>query len=161
MDYKWVVAHAKDQYARAMANFKTIDEKAAAIIGYLGGGVGALMVATVASLATDKADARAALLTLPSFFAAIAALVFAVLARRPYAIAFGGPTVEWATLAAGMLPTDGPGEAAALGSWCVAINLVSWFADRKARWLNTSTWALVVALGLLAVPVIGLIILKW
>jgi len=160
-DYKWVVAHAKEQYARAMAHFKMVDEKASTLVGYLSGSLGVMILGLIGTVAVDKLNAIVGLLSLPSFMVGLTALILAILARRPFRTMYGGPPIPWAAQAAGMSPDDGPGEAAGLGLWALTTSFVSWSANQKARWYNASVWALAVTLGLLVLPAIGVIILKW
>jgi hypothetical protein len=80
-DYKWAIEYAKESYQQLDHAFRYLDEKADAIIKYLGGGTA---VITVAALATvNRYNAWLPILLLPSFGCALAAIALANAARRP------------------------------------------------------------------------------
>ena len=80
-DYKWAIEYAKESYQRLDHTFRYLDEKADAIIKYLGGGTA---VVTVAALATvNHYSAWLPILLLPSLVFALAAIALANSARRP------------------------------------------------------------------------------
>lgn len=87
IDYQWVVRHAKEQYAAADAAFRQVDEKAGALVGYLGGASGLIAVGAVAGTSGGQIDARLVLTAVPAFAFAVAAVACATIARRPYGFA--------------------------------------------------------------------------
>lgn len=150
-DYAWVVRHAKDRYAAADAAMKYVDDKAAAIVTYLGSGAGLLTLASAAAAASNQIDPKVAAAVVPSFAAAALSLAFAAIARKPTAV----PTMPTAAYAAGHADAAGEpnrSEAALLGGWEIAAAMTTAATTRKAGWVSRSTWSFVAAVGLLILP---------
>src|SRR4051812_42777079 len=95
VDYGWVADYAKDRQAMLLAAFKDLDDKAGAIITYLGSGTGLL---TLGALAAAGSGALPALVVaiIPAVVMATASLWQAAEARKTISVAFP-PTVATAT----------------------------------------------------------------
>jgi len=81
LPYDWVYDYAKDKYEKSLEAFAQLDEKADAIIRYLGGGT--TIITLGALIGASRANAFLIFLTLPSIFLALWAIAYAVQARQP------------------------------------------------------------------------------
>ena len=156
VDYGWVLEYAKIVWAERTAEFTSLDNKADAIIKYLGGGLGLFAVGVLAKI--DPNNAYLVLWTLPAIVCAISSVFCAAWSRKPTETPTP-PPIEAAILYAEG-EGDKPGEsirsrAAFLGQW----NLVSEdhriVNEMKAVWLERATWLYCVALGLLTLPLLA------
>lgn len=122
-DYTWALDYAKESYQRLDQTFRYLDEKADAIIKYLGGGTA---VVTVAALATvNHYSAWLPILLLPSLVFALAAIALANAARRPRTHPSPPPITEVINYAEAY---NDKAEATFLGLWhlcCEGLDLVN------------------------------------
>ena len=81
VDYKWVLEYAKESYDRLERTYRYLDEKADAIIKYLGGGTALVTLGALAS--GNRPSVLVSALFLPFLLCAILAVLFAAVARLP------------------------------------------------------------------------------
>lgn len=81
LNYDWVFEYAQDKYAKMLKNLEHLDDKADAIIKYLGGGTA--FVAFGAIVGASRGNALAILLMVPSVVLALWAIRYAIHARLP------------------------------------------------------------------------------
>ncbi|MBA4187770.1 MAG: hypothetical protein C0467_07100 [Planctomycetaceae bacterium] len=159
-EYGWAARHAREQYALADSWFKATDEKAGALIGYLGSVTGVIAIGSGAAVTSGQLNRWVALAAVPSFVCAASAVITAAIARRP-ATACTPPTGREAAKAANHYhhqPAD-LAEGSLIGQWQLATALLFWAGDRKSRWLRRATWLFVAAIATLIIPlIVGIII---
>ena len=80
-NYEWVVELAKEKYADLHKSFDGMDEKADAIIKYLGGGTAIIALGALASV--NRSNAWLVFLLVPSIVFALRAIFLATVARTP------------------------------------------------------------------------------
>ena len=81
VDYEWVLTRAKDYFQSVDKAMEQVDTKANTIINYFGSGAGIMAFVAMAGVATNQVTVYTALATIPSFIAAIFAMVLATYAR--------------------------------------------------------------------------------
>ena len=140
-DYKWAIEYAKERYQRLDQTFRYLDEKADAVIKYLGGGTA---VVTVAALATvNHYSAWLPILLLPSLGCALAAIAFANSARRPRLHPSPPPVTDAIDFAEAY---SNKAEATFLGLWHVCCEGLDFVNTHKARQVDRASrcywWAL-------------------
>ena len=81
--YDWVVDYARDQYARLQQSFQYLDEKADAIIKYLGGGGAAVTVGALATAGPNPGNVYLPLLFMPTFIFGVIAIFAALQVSSP------------------------------------------------------------------------------
>jgi hypothetical protein len=160
VEYDWVIKHAKEQYAVADTTFKGIDDKALTIINYLGGGAGLLTLGSVAGLAVDKVSEWVVLSTLPSFVAAVIAIVYAKKVRNPCCFGYP-PTVSTACRATREFVDAKCAEASTIRQWELSSAMIRKAVNDKQRLLRNATMALMWAIILLAGPMLAGVIEKF
>lgn len=156
VDYKWVVAYAREQYAAALAVFKELDDKAGSLLAYLGGGAGLLTAAAAAAVADSKIPAAVGLAALPSVLLAAAALVAALRSRRMHAV-FLPPDIRHATRYAEFFGDRGEVAFVATVHQCEV--LMRPVLAAKARRVEWALRLAVAAVGATALPlVVGVVV---
>ena len=158
VDYGWVVAQAKEQLDDTVKIGRVLDDKATAIITFLGSGTGLLTVGLIAALADGKVNPWVTLCVLPAVICATVAVAFAVVARSPRNV-YRPPDVRSAIRYAEFFPKTG--AAAFLAQVHYAICLLDVSTGRKARLVGMASWGLVVSLGLLLLPLTVMIARKF
>ena len=81
LDYDWVFEYAKEKYDKMLKNLEQLDDKADALIKYLGGGTA--FVAFGAIVGAGRGNALAILLMAPSVMLALWAIAYAIRPRLP------------------------------------------------------------------------------
>jgi hypothetical protein len=153
-DYEWVWDYAEELYRRLDSAYKELDDKADALIKYLGGGTGLFTLLAIATIPREKAPVL--LWALPSLIAALVATALAAWARKP------GETMVPPTVEDAIKYIHGPDaqpQIAYLGQWhltCIGVRIA---VGKKAWKVGWATWLYVVALALLLLPVLRLICL--
>lgn len=147
--YGWVVQYAKDDFARALDLFRRLDDKAAALVNYLGAGTGLLMFGAVNGLSAGALDKWIALAAVPSFVLAAVALVCATASRL--AASRPGPPEPLAALRYAEYYNE-RAEAAFVAAWRRASAGAYRAAEDKARTLNRATRCFIAAVLALALP---------
>jgi hypothetical protein len=156
IDYDWVWGYAKELHERQAKIYTTLDDKADAVIRYLGGGVGLLALGTLA--AARVGDGKLLLWLLPTVVLALLSIVFAVRARRPGA-APGLPKVNQAIDHANKYSEKA--KATFLGQLHVLCEGLRMTCVRKARLLTVATWLYLLSLATLALPIVAVIVARW
>jgi hypothetical protein len=156
-DYKWVIQFAKDQYTAVVKNFDDIDGKAASLIGYFGGGAGAIAVGALAGVLADKTPPLVAAAAVPSFVVAMAAVILATLARQRFT--FYLPNVRGAAEYANDLYECA--EIQFVGQWVWATALTAHASNKRARYYNRAIWCAAAAIGLLLLPMLASLMVKF
>ncbi len=137
-DYKWAIEYAKESYQRLDQTFRYLDEKADAIIKYLGGGTA---VVTVAALATvNHYSAWLPILLLPSLGCALAAIALANSARRPRTHPSPPPVTEAVNYAEAY---SDKAEATFLGLWhqcCEGLDVVNAIKAKRVDCAGRCYW---------------------
>lgn len=149
--YDWVVDYAQDRYAEHDRAFSDLDGKAASIIGYLGGGTSLLTLGALTAAATGQVHPWVVVAAVPALLLALAALVFASLARQAN-WAYAMPTVAVAVDYAHYFDTAGDARAATLGQWHFTTTLMRKAVGRKATRVNVATWLFVGSVVALLLP---------
>ncbi|OWK34987.1 hypothetical protein [Fimbriiglobus ruber] len=149
--YTHVLTHLKAQYTAANDAFKSVDDKALAIVNYLGGSTGLLALASAAAVNADKIDPGVAVFSVPAFVAAALSVAFAALARRPMLLC-APPSGAAAVRQADYYKDADKSEAALIGQWNLSTIVLLHATDRKSQWLIRATWCFVTSLALLILP---------
>ena len=149
-DYGWVIAVARQRLDVSRASFKSIDDKAAHLMTYLGSGTGVVIAAAVAGVATGPVHPAVAIASLPAFCFALRSLTLAAQCRSPNELC-PPPTAASAAL----LADQGPlGEAAMIPAWNLAAVQNDAVTSRKAAQLTAAVRSLVAAIWLLLLPLV-------
>lgn len=149
--YDWVLDYAKSLWAERLSEFTALDNKADAIIKYLGGGLGLFSIGVLAKI--EPANAYLILWAIPAVACAVVSLSLATWARKPNP-APALPPVEAAISYAEEDTDSEKARMAFLGQWnlvCEAHRLINL---EKARRLGLATWFYCLALGLLILPLV-------
>ena len=149
VEYEWVYEYAKSLWAHRLTVWRMLDEKADAIIRYLGGGTGIFALGVLAKI--DASNRYLAEWALPALFIASIAVFLAMWARRPmdYPLL---PSVENAKDYADEHKEDA--KAAFIGQWHLANEKARLSCARKERWISWAAFLAYIALVLLLLPVI-------
>lgn len=140
VDYRWVVEFARRRHEYFEKSAESLDNKAASIIGYLGGGTGLFTLGSVAAIGSGNANPWIVLLAFPSVLLAGLALYFASKVRRTSS--YGYPKLESAVEYAEHFqpPIEDPdqkptrsGEEEFIGTWHEATELTKCSLARKGR----------------------------
>lgn len=147
-DYKWAIEYAKESYQRLEKTFQYLDEKADAIIKYLGGGTA---VVTLAALTTvNRYSAWLPILLLPSLVCALRAIALALSVRQPT----NHPSLPRVTTAIDYVHAYHEAEETMLGFWhecCEGLDLVN---GEKAKRVDAAGLYYYRALFCLLIPLI-------
>lgn len=162
VDYSGVIAYARELYDRYDRTDKTLDEKADSIIKYLGGGsalitFGALMSLRTENLWNTVLGIVALLCLLPSLACAILAVRKAIHVRRPRSSA-SLPDVKFACDMAEFPKTK---ENLDLNLWLIfhPICEAAYYRNlQKAKLVDSAHRLYLWAIGLLIVPVVGIVV---
>jgi hypothetical protein len=152
IDYGWVFEYAKSLWTERNSEFAALDNKADAIIKYLGGGLGLFSVGVLAKV--DVSNAYLIFWALPAVVCAIISLFLAAWARKPSA-APALPPVEAAVNYAEEDKDEKKAHMAFLGQWnliCESHRLINL---SKAWKLEQATYFYCAALGLLTLPLLA------
>jgi hypothetical protein len=158
VDYQWAAAYALRAYEWYSHAVDQLDQKADNLIGYLGGGVGLLSLAT-AVLSLDRSRVLGLLLA-PSIFLALWAVRLAAKARAPALLPFP-PLPEDAIEYAEFFKTEqgASGPFAALIHSATVACLVA--LDAKGDRIRSATRRFTWAVSLLVLPVLGALLLPY
>jgi hypothetical protein len=152
VEYSWVFDYAKALWAERSGEFTSLDNKADAIIKYLGGGLGLFSIGVLAKV--DVSNAYLVLWTMPTIVCAVASIFLAAWARKPNP-APTLPPVEAAISCAEEEKDDKKSRTIFLGQWnliCEGLRL----ANRDKAWLlELATLFYCLALALLALPMLA------
>lgn len=160
VDYAWVEQYAKEQYQSLQKTFNDLDAKATAIINYMTSGTGLFTLGTLVAAAGAKLSPWIVGAALPSILSAIAAIVFAALARRPMTIFPPPPPEQMADMAERFMePGRGRAYMIPVWQWCDA--LLRHPIDVKARYLDLSTWCMIATVSLLLLPLLVGLCIGW
>ena len=157
VDYGWVLKHAERVADHDFAVYRRLDDKAAAVLGYVGGGAGIFTLGSLAAVASDKVDAVVAAFALPSVIAAALSVGFA--ARGRWSVDTPGPTSIGGAIKYAHY-FGGRAEAAFLGQWNQASADMKPVLAGKARWVNLATAAFAAAIVLLTLPLVAGIVVR-
>jgi hypothetical protein len=144
-NYEWVGGHAKMLYAHYVAIFKSLNDKANSILGYLG----AWLTLLAGWAITQKPAMKSAGWFAPCVIAAIAAMICALMARRPNRTA-SPPSVSEACQYVDYFGDKA--EAAFLGQWELCIVIMRKVSAKKAHLVNWAIWLFFAAVLLLFLP---------
>ena len=148
VDYAWVVVIARERLAASRATFKAIDDKAAHLMTYLGGGTGAAIAAAIAGVSIGQVPPLVACSALPAFCLALRSLTLAARCRAPLEC-YPPPTAA----SAAALADHGPlGEAAMIPTWNLSAIQTDEASGRKSRLLTRAVAALVASIWFLLLP---------
>ena len=156
VEYAWVWAFAKDQYARLESICKGVDEKANDILKYLGGGAGLLTLAVLANVTAR--NYYVFLLAVPSLVLALISIAFAAKARRPIKTLVP-PDVKGAFEYASYYKKESTAMAAFIGQWHFACEGLRLVTEAKAARVKVATSFYVWAISSLALAFIAALIL--
>lgn len=126
VDYEWVKRLAVDQFSTSFADYKALDEKASSIITWIGGGTALMVIGTITSMTKNEMTPLVAGLIGIPVVLAIAAVLFALLARYGRGL-YLPPAVKTAVEYAELFGTEG--ETLAMGEW----HLCGMLMDRNIR----------------------------
>lgn len=146
--YDWVIEHARDQYRQADANSDKLDDKASAVINYLGAFVGASTLAAISQLVI--LGPWAACMMMPTIIFALAAISFAAAARRCRS-SKAAPNAFSAVEYAEFYEEQAAKARMALKMWVAFVD-VKHLCKRKADLVNRSTGLFIWAVWLLLLP---------
>jgi hypothetical protein len=154
VDYEWVLVVAKGRYDALVKAFEDLDNKAAAIVGYLGSGTGLITLGTLfTALNAAVSPWVAAAALFPIGFAA-AALLCACRARATDAI-YPPPTVEQLVKIADEFGEDtAKAKAVMAAQWDVSTALMRPVVERKGRGVDEANWLFAWAVLTLALPLL-------
>jgi hypothetical protein len=148
--FEWVSEYAKNCYDGLTKTFCTLDEKADALIKYLGGGT--LLIAILGPVAGKTISAWVAVLVLPSIICMLVAIFFAVCVRLPRRV----PAPPSVLTAVQYVEYFGENSAATfLPLWHQCCEGIDYVNAWKSRLVHVASKWYLVALFLLLVPVIG------
>lgn len=162
VDYGWVLARAKEQYALAETTFKALDDKASSIVTYLGSGTGALALAWTAAVTSNNVLPGVGACAFPAFCAAFWAVKKAMYARSPRGCAYP-PSGKEAARRADYYHDAAAKEAeySTVGQWHYAAAVMQWAADKKADAVNEAALYLTWAVGLLSLPLVASVVARF
>jgi hypothetical protein len=146
-DYGWVVDLAVAQYTVLRADFEKIDDKAAAIITYLGSGTGVLTLGAIAM--SNSANVWVILGLLPAFCFAAVALRHAFAARSTRTVPYP-PSIQAATHYVDYFKDKS--KATFLGQWHLVNELFHDIINQKADDVDRASRWCVVTVASLAAP---------
>jgi hypothetical protein len=149
VEYGWVWNYAKDLWAHRTKVNEILDNKADAIIRYVGGGAGLFLLGSLLNL--NKENAFFMAWSLPAAITAVVSLVFATLARLPSAKA-SLPHVASAVEFANHYKLTKHAKCAFLGQFHLSLEILRLSCNCKSRYLKWSTWFYVGALAALSIP---------
>ncbi len=149
-DYEWVRGHAKENYERLHKAFNDLDNKADAIIKYLGGGTTVISIAALFNVTPESVYLL--YLLAPAVLTSVVSICLAMRARQPTAIPHP-PTVEVATKYIAFF--NSKSEAAFLGLWHCCGEGMEVKIKEKSQYVTWSGYALMATLFMLFVPLLG------
>jgi hypothetical protein len=154
VDYEWVLEVAKGRYDALVKAFEDLDNKAAAIVGYLGSGTGLITLGTLfTALNAAVSPWVAAAALFPIGFAA-AALLCACRARETDTI-HPPPTVEELVKIANEFGEDAAKAKAVMAAqWDVCTALMRPVVARKGKSVDDANWMFAWAVLTLALPLL-------
>lgn len=157
VDYAWVVTRAKEDHANMLTVFRRLDDKAGAVINYLGGGSGLLALGTFAGLTSIKVNPWVIPAVLVPIALTVAALVCAAIARRTANVSH--PPGARDAIHYAEFFTKGQAEAAFVGLWVLATEEMAPVVSRKAELVDRAIWLLVAAVASLSIPIVAVALL--
>jgi hypothetical protein len=150
VDYEWVSDYANGLWDHRVKIYSTLDDKADAIIRYLGGGTGLFALGVLAKV--EPANAYLVYWSMPAVLSALVSLFFAARVKIP-SFAPSAPTVKQAIVEfADADATPKKAKAEFLGHLHLACEDMKLVCNRKAAWLEWATRLYIAALFLLAMP---------
>jgi hypothetical protein len=158
VNYAWAVKLAKDLHDYYEKSAKEIDDKAASVVGYLGGGTGLFTLGSVAAVGSGNAHWSVVVAALPSFLAAGLALHLAACVRRTheFSIPSASSAVAYANFDEFIPPhtegKTGNGEVEFMGQWHEAAAKVGAIVERKGALFDRSLRVFVIAVFSLILP---------
>lgn len=159
VDYSWVVALTIRRYDHSRAVAKVIDDKATQLMTQVGGGAGVLLTASIAAVTAGGVSPWVVGSATLAFFAAVYSLAMAARCRCP-GPSYPPPAGRNATAVAEQYTPDG--EAAMIPVWNRAAVMNDAQSLRKAATLTKAVRGMVVAVGLLLLPlVVGIGVRAW
>ena len=156
--YKWVLEYAHRQYAESIADYRRVDDKAAAMLNYLGAGTGLVTLGSVSSAVLDKASVWVLLACLPSVAMGLVSMLVAALARHT-AILSGPPLPTDAAIFAEHCESMEVGELDLIARLSVSIEANRRTTARKAGLVDQSLRIFAVGVACLLLP-LGVVIVE-
>lgn len=157
VEYDWVYDYAVARYAATLLHFKELDDKALAIITYIGSGMGIFTLGALAAVANAKLPQAATASAIPSIICAFLALWYAKLARKTVN-APTVPTVRDTVIVAEAYRTKDRAKAAFLPKFNMSMELFRDLFEQKGRQIDIAmNWTLA-AVGCLILPVVATLI---
>lgn len=156
VSYSWVADIAKGRYDALLKAFDDLDAKAAALLGYLGGGAGLATLGTLFTVLNGQVSPWVIVFTMPAILAASASLWFAARARSTHDV-FPPPDAGYLLGVAEEFATDHepdherPKAVAALQWDLCAAKMRPVVAD-KAWYVDRATYSYVAAVFLMVLP---------
>jgi len=158
IDYEWVLAYAKDLSARREKIAGIMDEKADAIIKYMGGGVGLFALGAIA--AVPQGQGYLLLYSLPAVLFALCSVFLAALIRKPNDMP-GLPSVADAMNYANRYTEGDAAKIKFLGQAHMACEAWRVVCRAKGKVLVWATGCYFTALLALLIPAVVACIEKW
>jgi hypothetical protein len=150
VEYGWVGDYAKDLWAHRLAVKAVLDEKAEAIIRYLGGGTGLFALGVLAKV--DSSNVYLAACSIPAVVCALAAIGVAIWSRKPTAYP-NLPTVQVAKEEyADVFKVPSPAVGEFLGQWNLACESARLVSLDKARWVERAYYLAYASMLFLLLP---------
>jgi hypothetical protein len=147
--YQWVVEYAKTTYETLHDSFDKLDDKADAIIKYLGGGSALIVLGAIATVRSD--NAWLVLLLLPSLICAIRAINLAIQARSPMDFPLPPPVTKAIEY---VEEYKEAAEATFISSWHESIEGLDVVREQKAKLVARASAAYYHAVVLLLIPLV-------
>jgi hypothetical protein len=152
VDYTWVWEYAKERWDYLVKDNAVIENKAASIVNYLGGGTGLFAIGILSKI--DSSNTFLVWWTLPALLCAVLSVIVAILVKKP-AITAALPTIANAKMYADdFASSKEKATTVFLGQWYLACTDLKLISDRKARLTEIATWLFCIAVALLFLPVI-------
>lgn len=156
VDYGWVVAYAREQFAATLGVFKDLEDKAAWLIGYVGGGASLVGLGAVVALVNAKIPPHVAWAAVAPVACAVVALYCAVSSRMTAPVYYP-PAVRDAARYAEFFGDRA--EAAFLGQLHLCVSMMHPVLQHKAAWLEWGMRFTVATVAAMLVPL--LVALLW
>lgn len=159
VDYAPVIEYARDLHDRYEKCDELLDEKADAIIKYMGGGTALFAFGAIISIKTDDPRSRALAITLltallPSLICAVFAVLMAIWVRTPRSVAYLAD-VGWARRMAEFHKTKPEFELHTYLMLSPICEAAHFRCLKKARWLSFAHYGYMGAMLFLVAPVIA------
>lgn len=159
VDYEWVCDLAEKKFDLATDTYRNLDDKAGAVVTYLGGVTSLVAAGVVTAAATARLNGWVVAAFFPAFAAAAAAVVNAARARDPRAI-YHPPRIDVMVRDAHHAAAHGMKNtrAISLGRWHVAVEGMYLAIAEKGQLVSNATWAMAWAVVLLGLPLLTVIV---